>query len=302
MRKRMGSEGFWALVAVSVLWVAGFALACRLGDNVSGGAEEGESVLGRLLGGSRDALSEELYLTADLYFHRGVPHQSVKVIDDVFQEWAREVQPSAHEHARGEYLYEIMPWLRFATQMDPHNVEAYVVAAYWMGEGRDPDVGLAILQEALRHNRDYRLYSEKARLHMILQEGSKAARALDAGIRLWPSEQDPKEKQVRLELARMLTYRAFLHELDGEAKQALELFRRSREMFPDNKALARQVEMLEKGEITQSWAQGTWKVLFPAKMQCARGEVHEHEHEHEHGHEGEHEHGPSCAHEHGHDH
>lgn len=287
--------------ALLLLWGAMFSMACRIADTEVSMDRSGDTVLGQLMGASREAVGEHFYDMADMYFHRGVPvHHEAAFEHTFFQEMKHKIQPTGHVHARGETIKEMMPWLRFATQMDPHNVQAYLVAAYWIQhEVDDPAKALEILQEGARNNpHDYRMYAEMGRMYMHLGERRRAAEALETGIHLWPGKQDPEEEETRLELARMLSFRAFLYEVEGRKERALAFFRQSSRFSPGNRALLRRIKRLESDDAPIDWAKGAWEELFPANEVCARGDVlhgHDHDHEHDHDH-AEHVHDEHCGH------
>ncbi len=274
----------WAWASILACWGVAFVLACRLAD--SDLQPPVDSVLGRLLGASRTAIGQSLYLQADIYFHQGASPQKKEAFSGVFSRWWRELSPQAHVHSESTGVYELMPWFRFATQMDPHNVEAYLTAAYWLaGEGGRPDLAETILVEAQQNNPlDYRILQEKGRLLMKDHRDIAASKALDFGLKLWPGQMDPQDEQVRLDLGQMLTLRAFLYELEGRREQSLHLMKWASSLFPNNAALAARVAAMDRGELDSVWARETWDQLFSRKMVCAR-EDHDYAHEHEHEHE-----------------
>ncbi len=263
--------GPWMLLLV--LWGSAFSLACYLVSEEPELAKSADSVLEQLLGASRTALSESLYETADLYFHKGVPHQTTKAFDDSFFQKVREaVAPSPHVHPDKAEIDEIIPWLRFSTKMDPHNVEAYLVASYWVGDrGGRPDLAKSILEEArILNPGNYQIYSEIGRNFILLEEAERASDAFDKGIVLWPSSENQEERETQLQLARMISYRAFLYELSDDDDSALRLFHRAQKMFPEDDALKRRIQSLERGESSKEWAEEAWRQLFPRSETCAR--------------------------------
>ncbi len=284
MRRPGFSEGFWPLVALLVLWGAAFAMGCWLSAEALQGTVPGESVAGRVLGVGREALGGSFYDEADNFFHRGVGHVVPRAFaDSTYERWGGLIRPSGHLHTEGDSVGEIMPWLRFATRMDPHNVEAHLTTAYWLAAGvRRDDLAEEVLIEAQRNNPDdHRVLSDRALLLFRQRQDDKAAALLDASIRLWPGRQDPEDPQTKLELARALSYRAFLYELkDGDRARALELFRRARALSPHNEGLALRVKALEAGEDFGERDRQVWDNLFARKNVCGReGEAHEHDHD-----------------------
>ena len=281
MRPPSANGWFWPVAALALLWGAAFAMACRLDAIPVQGYSSTDSVAGRFLGVSREALADSLYDQADDYFHMGVGHrQDVAFHNSLYQRWAEAIRPSLHAHTHGYTVAEIMPWLRFTTDLNPHNVEAYLTTAYWLATAiKRPDIAEQVLLEAQRNNPDdYRILSERAQAFFQKREDAKAAALLDAGIRLWPSGQDPNDEQSKLELSRMLSYRGFLYELKGgDRRQVLALLKRAQELAPANEGIARRVKALEQGIDLTEKDRELWEGVFAHKMTCAREEgAHDH--------------------------
>lgn len=283
------------LAGLLLLWGAAFAMACRLkASAISGPAGRDDSAAARFLGAGREALGHSFFDEADTYFHLGVGHVRHEALSNtLFQTWGKAIQPSGHEHAAGHDVREILPWMRLATDMDPHNVDAYLTTAFWVATAiRRPDVAESILLEAQRENpRDYRILNERARLLFGKEDDVQAAALLDAALQLWPGALDPSDRQSQLDLAQMCSYRGFLYDMRGEREKALELFRKALLVSPDNKALAARVKALEAGQDLSARDRVVWEQLFAKKHTCAReGDAHEHhEHTHEHHEHDEHE-------------
>ena len=266
------------------LWGIAFVMACRLDAVMTPLRTPDTSILDRVFGATRVLLGDHFYLEADRYFHLGVGHTHEHMYEGAFHRWAEAIQPVGHVHPRNHEINEILPWLRMATALDPHNVEAFLNAAFWIsGQGKRRDLAEKIFFEAQRYNPDdYRIFQEKGLFYVREKEDQKAIHALDMAARLWPSRQDPEDEQTRLDLAQVLTIRAFLHEVLGENEQALALFKRASSMFPENQGLAKRIEMLEKGGDSVATARKTWDSYFPRSQTCSREED-GHDHEHEHG-------------------
>ena len=275
------SAWFRPLGILALSWTAAFSLACRLSDSKASAQPGGDTIAGRFLGQSRVAFGQSFMEEADTFFHMGVGHFHTRAFtNDVYQQWSHAIRPTTHVHTHGYHVSEIMPWLRFATDMDPHNVEAYLTTAYWLGDAiKRPDLESRILLEAESNNPgDYRILSARGRMFFAEHDDAKAAALLDAGIRMWPSQQDPKDDETRLELSEMLSYRAFLYEVNGNRKQSLEMFRRALSLFPRNQGLARRVLAMEQGQDFTDKDRQVWNSVF-ANSEVARESHHEHEHE-----------------------
>lgn len=247
------------LVWIAALWLMVFSLACRLPvpaagmDAAASRAAAGTPVVVRLLGGSRSALGGQLFLKADNVFHKGVKAPAPRAFDDWFSALREAIAPRVQQHLHGGDLREVLPWLYFAARMDPANVTAYVVGAFWLAEqlGR-PDLAGALLREAHRHNpRDYRIFQEQGRLWLRGGRREAAAQALDAGLRIWPRPLSEADLEVRMDLAQMQMYRAVLAELNGETGLALELYERILKNFPSRSGARARADALRTGHPAQ---------------------------------------------------
>lgn len=271
------------LAAVLVLWGAVFSMACRLTLAPPSDRTGDLSVAGQVFGASRMAFSSSFFTEADNYFHLGVGHVSKKAItNDFIQTWHAAIQPSGHAHAEGKSVREIMPWLEFAIRANPHNVDAYLTAAYWLGMAGRSDLAERVLMQGQQSNpRDHRILLERARLLLDRHEDVRAALLLDEGLRAWPGKEDPQDDQALLDLTSLLSYRAFLHELKGDRQAALVLFRKALEASPGNPGLAKRVRAIESGEDFSEEDRAVWNTIFGRNKSCAREGDPDHEHDHD---------------------
>lgn len=251
----MRTSKMHSLVWVGALWAAAFSLACLIFIQSGSAAPDaargaGTPALLRLLGGSRTALGGRLYLKADNVFHKGVSQPAPRAFHGWFSDLHDAIAPRMQQHLQPGAMQEVAPWLYFAIRMDPGNVTAYAVGAFWLAEqlGR-PDLAIELLREAYRHHpRDYRVFLEQGRLWLRLGRRPAAARALDAGLRLWPRPLPAEEDDARLDLAQMRMYRAVLAELQGETDLAAELYAGILAEFPARSGTRARLESLRRGE------------------------------------------------------
>jgi tetratricopeptide (TPR) repeat protein len=287
MNDSRSSSWLLPVAALLLLWGVVFSMATQLTLSPLNLFSGNTSVAERWLGASRVALGNSFFEEADNYFHKGVGHVQQKAFsNDLFQMLKAEIEPSVHVHPEGVEVSEIMPWLRFTTEMDPNNVDAYLTTAYWLeGSIRRPDLAEAVLREAQMNNpKDYRVINERAKMLFGTGNDGKAATLLDAAIKLWPGGQDPEDQQTRIDLAQMLSYRAFLFELNGHCGQALDLFKKAYARMPNNNALEQRVHALERGEDFSQKDRHVWESVFARRHVCAReGADHEDEDEQDRG-------------------
>ena len=180
----------------------------------------------------------------------------------------------------------MMPWLRFATRMDPHNVDAYLSAAFWVAAQDDghQQHALDILSEAQRNKpADYRIPLERAQLLIQHGELHKAARAVDLALVMWGNTRGVDPGQKRLDRAALLNYRGFLHELDGRPAEALVCYREHLRIRPEADGMRQTVRSIEQGQRSRADAERVLQVFMNKKITpdeyCHHDDDKPHDHE-----------------------
>ena len=241
---------------VVALWGAGALLFFELSQEYTPSPSVGadQSVIGRLLGSTKSAFSQRLFDEADRYFHRGVGKRRTQRATTLYARWADILSPDKHEELQGDRLIEIMPWLEFATQVDSRNVEAYLVAAFWLRRGGKVDSAHHVLKIAQKNNpENYQVYQAMGINLMHMGNYEEAMGVLEKGRSLWPGKADPEDEQSKLDLAQMLAFQGALYEVHGLVDEAIELHESALVLFPDKKLLVRRIEHLKQGDRSDSW-------------------------------------------------
>jgi tetratricopeptide (TPR) repeat protein len=265
-----------AALFLAVMWSAAFALCCRLtglsADGLSPGVETDSAVI-KALSASRVALGNQLYANADRTFHMGVGIYRQTAFTSWFVRLAQALTPHEHVHLQAQEVNEMVPWLFLATRADPHNVEAYIVAAFWLaGEGGRPDLAGRVLDEARMNNpKDYRVYLEKGRLALKMGALTEAARAFDAAGTLWERDPGPDKIQAQLDRAEMLVYRGLLYEDGGDVPRALMCYRDTLALFPGRKGIRERVAELAEDGRSRVAPAAMWRtIMFQHRHVCER--------------------------------
>jgi len=231
------------------------------------------SVAVKALGASRVAISGQFYGAADRTFHMGVGVYRRKAFASWFTRLGQAIAPEGHVHLQAEGVNELVPWLYLATRADPHNVEAYIVAAFWLaGEGGRPDLAERVLDEARANNpKDYRIYMGKGRLALKSGAQTGAARAFDAAGVLWERDPGPDKIQARLDRAEMLVYRGLLYEAAGDVPRALACYRDELALFPGRAGIReRAAELAAAGHARVAPAAMWQTILYQRRHVCER--------------------------------
>ena len=238
-----------------------------------------------LLGESRLGISGYFYEMADLYFHRGVAHEYDEAINGTwFQNRLSELRPSLHLHAEGSASREILPWLRLATAMNPHNVDFQLLSAFWLHhEAGEIELAQALLKHAQVANPfEYEVQLERGRLYLYQGAVTEARRCFDAALAFWPSHLNPTDEDARKDRARILLYRSLIHEAEGEQEQAVAGLSEILQLFPERTHLRERIEILRRGEEPALLGASVWNNLLQSEdersMLCGSAEAEGHIH------------------------
>ncbi|MBI2441393.1 MAG: tetratricopeptide repeat protein [Lentisphaerae bacterium] len=272
MNSRGISAGLRAALLLAGLWCAAFALACRLTTEPSAPGSEADIILLKALTESRSALGTQLFEVADRTFHKGVGVYRARAITGGFARWGAAMAPHEHTHLQAAGVNEMAPWLYLATRADPHNVKAYIVAAFWLaGEGGRPDLAQRVLNEARANNpKDYRVYLEKGRLALKSGALDEAARMFAAAAKLWEHDPGQDETQARTDRAEMLIYRGLLHEEARDVPAALECYREALALFPGRLGIRERMAELTTTGRARVAPSAMWRtIMFQRRHECA---------------------------------
>jgi tetratricopeptide (TPR) repeat protein len=239
-----------------------------------------------ILGPARSLLSQSLYERADVYFHRGAEHTHKEAFHGFFQKWKDSVCPTLHAHAQGREIQEILPWLRLATKSDPHNIEIYLVASFWLnGDCNRPDLAKEAIKEAMEQNPDrYELHQEMGRLHLDSSQPEAALDSLETALDILQNIEQTDQEQASIDLLFNHTARSYLYEALGNKEKTIEAIHEYLELKP-NALFAERLKRLESGELDPEAAKTLLKRHFYKTHECERDD-----------HDDEHVHGPDCNH------
>jgi len=167
-------------------------------------------VLAALMGDSRRLFAHEFFAMADTYFHSGMYptifdfHQPGTELDlkeeshdkpkgapeheketsflgapkDWMDRFGRHFYPTSHTHLHGGNEREMLPWLKLAAEMDPHEIDPYLTASYWLRTTlHKPDEAEQFLREGLRANPDScEILLELGRVYFYNRQNARVAR------------------------------------------------------------------------------------------------------------------------------
>ncbi|HEY3864061.1 MAG TPA: hypothetical protein VGO59_19495 [Verrucomicrobiae bacterium] len=167
-------------------------------------------ILIAVMGDSRRLFAHEFFAMADAYFHSGFyptifDSQNARTKSDLKEEshdktaaggdreeehsflgepkdwidrFGRNFYPVTHTHLHGGTEREMLPWLKLSTEMDPHEIDSYLTASYWLRTSlHQPDEAEQFLREGMRANPDsYEILLELGRVYFYSRTNAFVAR------------------------------------------------------------------------------------------------------------------------------
>jgi tetratricopeptide (TPR) repeat protein len=241
-------------------------MSCRIGkfDNAD--------FLDVFLGGTRDVLSDYSLIRADLYYHGGIyrKHFEDHAITEDHEDdaehrskerssvheaekreakthnplirLAREIRLDKHRHLQSDEDKEILPWIHYATRLNPNNIDAYVIGGYWIGQKmKDAKKGLLLLSEAAKHNPDsWKIYAQMGRLYLLeLKDHKKALTNFVKAYKLFDEKNHDK-----IDRREICLYIGTCYENLRRYKEALPFYGEALSLLPEDTGMRKKIEYL----------------------------------------------------------
>jgi len=145
---------------------------------------------------------------------------------------------------------EILPWLRISADLDPHRVETYTVAAYWL-RNRLGKVNEAeqFLREGLRANpQSYEILFELGRVAHENRKDIGAARNIwELALRRWREKEEEKGESETLLYQQIIGNLAELEEHAGNWDAAKRYLEELKKYSPSPQEIQKQIdEIIQK--------------------------------------------------------
>ena len=265
-----------AILILLLLLTGVFTLATSLQPRASKWANrtESDSILKTLLGDSRQMFANQFFVEADASFHSGYypsifdqareAEEKEKELagghdehekdigffgepTDWIDRFGRHFRIMEHTHLEGENTREMLPWLQISAKLDPHRIETYTVAAYWLRTSLGKvDEAEQFLREGLRANPDsYEIPFDLGRLYYENRHDAAHARNLWLlALRRWNEHQQSKKEPDFGSLHDIEIQLAHLEENEGNYAKAIEWMEKAKPHSPNPEALQSQIDAL----------------------------------------------------------
>jgi tetratricopeptide (TPR) repeat protein len=276
-----------AISAILLLAGAAFAISCRLPDEsiCPKSLEDSTSSAAVIEDSVRRAIGAYCYRQADVFFHRGVSEVHHAEGGGVIGFLSTEIRPEEHQHLSGQGIVDIMPWLEFAMEADPDNVDYALVAAFWLAtDAGRPDVAHEVLRRArIANPRNCRLPAEEARIYIREGRLADARRLADLALELFPGSTPFGPDEAKAFFRDVLLHRAILAEAAGDIQTAIRDLNGILMIYPEMATLRDRIVHLREGTEPKDSARQVLRNLMAQydnarEHHCDREEDHDHEH------------------------
>jgi len=266
-----------------------------------GNHEESFNPLDVMLGGGQKLFAGSFYREADVYYHSGyyptifdnrAAFETAHMAEDTgavashnrgdeagfmgppldfFDAFNRHFIPNRHTHldeggpaddlSTSWEVGEILPWLRISAELDPENIQTYIVTAFWLRTKMDRVAeGEQVLREGLRHNPDNpQLLFELGRVYFENYHDLPRARNIwEAALRNWEKQMAGKPDSEKLAfdnkflLDQLQTHLAQLEEAAGHFNAAIAHWEQAKAVSPDPAGVQKHIDELEHMLATQT--------------------------------------------------
>ncbi len=253
-------------------------------DKLRPQTEEDTGFMATLMGESRRLFANQFFVEADVYFHSGYyPTIFDKPEDeanldvnskeeaethhpapasgrrheadedggflgpprDWIERFGRHFFPTEHTHLAGAKVREILPWLRLSADMDPHRIQTYLTASYWLrGTLGQPDEAEKFLREGLRANpNSYEIYLELGYVYLFNKKNPHFARnEFDLALQEWEKQDAAKLNPPPKARVEILDGMVRADEEQQDLKQLLVDLEALKALSPNKEAIEKSIQ------------------------------------------------------------
>ncbi|MBU0683417.1 MAG: hypothetical protein ABIH85_01550 [Candidatus Omnitrophota bacterium] len=210
----------------------------------------------QVLGEGKSVVSTWSFLQADLYYHGGIRHLSEDgdlhdthdkkpAISawNVLSRLKDDLSLTEHIHLKGDQIKELLPWLYYSAEIDPHNVQAITTTAYYVADMfAKPEEAINYLRKGLKNNiNSWEIYAEMGKVYFrFMDNPAKAVNFLVRAEQLML-----KSKHDKYEERSILTFLAASYVKLGQNENAINTYLRLAELFPKDEAFKKKLDMLK---------------------------------------------------------
>jgi tetratricopeptide (TPR) repeat protein len=169
---------------------------------------------------------------------------------DWIDRFGRHFYPSSHSHLDkpGE-AKEILPWLRLSAELDPKEVEAYIVASFYLRRNlKKPAEAEAFLREGLRANpTSFEILFELGSLYYEdMHEPERARNLWELALRRWHEQDNAGKNPGKIVCDEILANLSHLEEEQGNVSKAISYLEEEATYSPSPDAIKKHIAELKE--------------------------------------------------------
>jgi len=266
-------------LVLALLAVLCFSLATNLQPQAATWSQRGQdSVIKVLLGHSQQVIAGLLYRRADIYFHSGYyptifdsaeppkenhmagheeHHDGDNDEEENFmgkpRDWVdafgRNFKVTKHTHLAHGREREILPWLKLSAEMDPHRIDTYTVAAYWLADHlHNVPEAEQFLRQGLRENpKSYEILFALGRIYLSdYHDGARAKSVWDLALKRWREQEANQQKPDKFIYEEIVVNLGRLEEDRGNLESAIQYYEQAKAVSLAPQYLQKQIDDLKR--------------------------------------------------------
>jgi len=166
---------------------------------------------------------------------------------DWIARFGRSFRVTEHTHLTGRQPRELLPWLKISAELDPHQINTYLVASYWLRKTDKSAEAEKFIREGLEANpQDCELLFELGQIYLLDRKNlERAQRLFELSLTRWDAQESTKEKPDLILLANIASNLGRVEETRGQIASAISHLERARQASPQSAALAKQIDELK---------------------------------------------------------
>ena len=230
-----------------------------------------------LLGDGRRLLANHLFTKADIYFHSGYyptifdsaeppreshmsghqheaeEHEENEDFMGKPRNWVdafgRNFKITHHTHLEQGREREMLPWLKLSAEMDPHLIDTYTVAGYWLANHlhKIPEAE-DFLRQGLRENpNSYEILFALGRIyHNNYHDAPRARNVWELALKRWRERESSKKEPDKFGLEEIVVNLGRLEEDQGNLLAAIHYLEEAKKVSPVPQTIQKQIDELKR--------------------------------------------------------
>jgi tetratricopeptide (TPR) repeat protein len=163
--------------------------------------------------------------------------------------FGRNFKVTTHTHLEHGREREILPWLKLSAEMDPHRIDTYTVAAYWLAtQLRKVPEAEQFLREGLRENpTSYEILFALGRIYYEQYHDAPRARNVwELALRRWREQESTKASPDKFAFEEIAVNLGRIEEDQGNLGSAIEYYEKAKSVSPAPQNLQKQINGLKR--------------------------------------------------------